>query len=522
MSRKKTQEEFVEELRAINNRIEIIGTYEGTNKKIKSRCLTCGHIWEPRAADILNGHGCPECSHPSKRRTQEEFENRLNQINPYIKVMGKYVNNNTKITCKCLICNNEWSQKPNALLNRRGCPECNHTSTSFIEQCILFYFIDLLGEEEVISRDRAAIGLELDIYIPSINVAIEYGSWYWHKHTKQRDKEKERRCQEKGINLYCILDSLQGDKVDHLNKCYSFDNSLSDEDNLTSLKSLLEDISIANNIVVDECIDWGDIVNKAYLSSRRKTKYEFETNVLTNNPQIELIGEYKGSSNKIQVKCRKCGYVWSANPYSIEYGKRGCPKCNHRINRNKDEFLIYLHEKNPQLIYIDGYTKVHDTITIKCAICGKVWRTKAYTLLSGHGCPNCSHPSEKKTNEAFVAELKRIRPDISPLEEYQGKDEKIGFKCNKCGYEWKASPHSVFYSKNCPKCWEQLKGKKRRLSNEDFLNRVYSLEKEIDVIGEYSGVRNTITIKCRKCQKQWDVLAGSLLKGYIKHNCHII
>ena len=43
--RKKTHEEFVEELRKVNPYIEVIGTYKGTHEKIKCRCLKCGHIW---------------------------------------------------------------------------------------------------------------------------------------------------------------------------------------------------------------------------------------------------------------------------------------------------------------------------------------------------------------------------------------------------------------------------------------------------------------------------------------------
>jgi len=64
----------------------------------------------------------------SKKKTQEEFEQELFEINPNIQVLGQYVNYRTKIRCKCKIDGYEWNTTPSILLSRKGCPACSgHT-----------------------------------------------------------------------------------------------------------------------------------------------------------------------------------------------------------------------------------------------------------------------------------------------------------------------------------------------------------------------------------------------------------
>lgn len=62
----------------------------------------------------------------SKRKTQEEFVKEMNNINPNIKILGKYINKQTPIKCKCKICGCEWdtSIPTNLLRFRLCCPEC--------------------------------------------------------------------------------------------------------------------------------------------------------------------------------------------------------------------------------------------------------------------------------------------------------------------------------------------------------------------------------------------------------------
>ena len=60
--RKKTHQEFIEELYNKNQNIEVIGQYLGTDIPIHCRCKIDGCEWNPTPHMLLGGRGCPYCS----------------------------------------------------------------------------------------------------------------------------------------------------------------------------------------------------------------------------------------------------------------------------------------------------------------------------------------------------------------------------------------------------------------------------------------------------------------------------
>lgn len=56
----------------------------------------------------------------SRRKTHEEFIEELKDKNPTIEVLGHYINAITKIECKCKKCNKILNITPNNLLSGRG------------------------------------------------------------------------------------------------------------------------------------------------------------------------------------------------------------------------------------------------------------------------------------------------------------------------------------------------------------------------------------------------------------------
>lgn len=62
----------------------------------------------------------------TRAKTQEEFENELSIIFPNIQVIGKYINTNTKIHCKCLIHDFEFDAYPVNMLHGHGCRKCGN------------------------------------------------------------------------------------------------------------------------------------------------------------------------------------------------------------------------------------------------------------------------------------------------------------------------------------------------------------------------------------------------------------
>ena len=61
MSKKKTHEEYVQELAGKNPNIQVVEKYISINVPILHRCLIHNVIWKTTPGRVLNGIGCEEC-----------------------------------------------------------------------------------------------------------------------------------------------------------------------------------------------------------------------------------------------------------------------------------------------------------------------------------------------------------------------------------------------------------------------------------------------------------------------------
>lgn len=131
MGKSITHEEFITRMANINPNILICENYVAMKEHIKVKCKICGHEWSPTAGKLIWGRGCPKCKAIANgnrnRMSFDTFINRLNEINPNIEILSNYVNNSTKIKCRCKIDGNIWYASPSNLLhNKTGCPKCSH------------------------------------------------------------------------------------------------------------------------------------------------------------------------------------------------------------------------------------------------------------------------------------------------------------------------------------------------------------------------------------------------------------
>lgn len=122
----------------------------------------------------------------------------------------------------------------------------------------------------------------------------------------------------------------------------------------------------------------------------------------------------------------------------------------------------------------------------------------------------------KKTNEEFLILMKEKKPDIIPLEKYIRRDISIKFQCKICGNVFYNSPDKILGSRNqgCAKCYTNS----LKTSNEDFQTRA-NKNKHIKVVGEYTGIKNKIEVKCVYCGKVFFMRADSILEGRGHNSC---
>ena len=105
-----------------------------------------------------------------------------------------------------------------------GCPVCANNGVSAGEIELADFIASIMGADEVVVNDRSIIApKELDIYIPSRSVAIEFNGLYWHSEERGCDRGyhygKWRDCREKGIQLIAIWEDDWRDRrksVEHV------------------------------------------------------------------------------------------------------------------------------------------------------------------------------------------------------------------------------------------------------------------------------------------------------------------
>lgn len=163
----------------------------------------------------LNGSECPECAKITRAMkhllTNEDFINRANEIHWYRYGYNKtrYTGIFNEVTITCPI-HGDFTQKANDHLCGCGCQECGRMFSKY-ENEIYEYLKKLLPNTEIIKNDRIILlGNELDLYIPSKRVAIEFDGLYWHNELNKPDKKyhlkKTELCEKNGIQLIHIFE----------------------------------------------------------------------------------------------------------------------------------------------------------------------------------------------------------------------------------------------------------------------------------------------------------------------------
>lgn len=517
---KRTTEDFIKEMAAINPDIEILGNYVNRRQHIACRCKKCGYEWCASPDHLLHNHGCPKCAGNLKSNTTQ-FIYKLSKINPDVKVIGRYRTNKDPIHVRCLRCGWEWDPTPNDLLHNYGCPNCCHQSTSYVEQFIYQAFVVASGTTgKVLSRNKTAIGQELDIYVPSKNFAIEYGAWNWHKERLDRDIQKYDLCKQHGIALWTIYDAIPDTDTDVVPQkqtiCYKFqlDRKEHEHDLIELVHFLVREAGYEHSFTEQEI---QEIEKNAHRSSRLMTTSDFKKKLTAINPDIEVLGEYKNTQSPILCRCKKCGHEWSPVAGSILYGS-GCPVCGQRRSINKrtktpETFIKEMAQKNPDIEVLEDYVNNNTKIKCHCRICGYVWEAAPKSLLKGHGCPQCAGRIRYDTT-SFKERMASINPSVDITGEYVNIKTPIACRCNKCGYQWKAIPDHLLRGHGCPVC----AGNKKKTTS-DFVADLAKKNPNIEVEGEYVNNKTHIKVKCKVCGWEWKPTPNDLLDGCGCPNC---
>jgi len=340
-----------------NTIIKPVDVLASSPKKVWWKCVKCGYEWQAKISNrAVLGRGCPCCSnrvivvgvndlattHPEIAKEWHPTKNK--DLTPQKVTYGS----NKKVWWLC-----PKGHEYQATIGHRtcgvgtNCPICNSgRQTSFAEQAV-YYYVKKLYPDAINRYTADFLGrMELDIYIPSINYAIEYDGEPWHKGSAKlkREERKYILCKSKNIKLVRFreeeapLTAFIADTQFCRDRLYEHSTL---EHTIQLLLERLNFKSMGCPLDVNIERDRYEIL---------KYKYELKKDTLldkfpdvakewhpTKNGDLKPSMFKAGTDHKVWWLCPTCGNEYEAaiNKRATNKNPTGCPKCGILKNSKK-------------------------------------------------------------------------------------------------------------------------------------------------------------------------------------------
>lgn len=146
-------------------------------------------------------------------------------------------------------------------------------------------------------------------------------------------------------------------------------------------------------------------------------------------------------------------------------------KRGNALHITTEEFKARMAKASPLVEVIGEYRSSTDKVHVKCLVCGHEWLALPSNLLKTHGCRECMRAKTstrcKATHDKFVQKLLNAHPEISVAEcegnVYRSSSDHMLFECSQ-GHRFYAAPHhAVSPIFGCPLCKESRGEQRVRL-----------------------------------------------------------
>jgi len=210
-------ETFTEKARAIHgDRYDYSSSrYINNHSKIEIVCRTHGPFWQTPASHIA-GRNCRRCENEatSKRESHTiiDFIEKSRTIHGdrYDYSKSTYEHSATPIEIVCRTHGPFW-QTPASHYQGCGCQKCAKECGSSKPEHEVAAWIESMGLQ-VERNDRTALssGMEIDLFLPSLRIGIEYNGRYWHSDSVEKNwrkhEFKHEGARRDGIRLIAVWD----------------------------------------------------------------------------------------------------------------------------------------------------------------------------------------------------------------------------------------------------------------------------------------------------------------------------
>ena len=368
-----------------------------------------GHEWKAAIDSRTRGNGCKYCAgqaataernfevmfpDTAKEWDYDKNENKPNEYTPY---------SNRKVWWKCP----KGHSYETVIYNRAkggGCPKCTHQQ-SRNELRILSELQFLFSDVE---HRKKIEGYEVDIFLPSINLAIEYDGWYWHKSKANKDREKQRDIEKLGIELLRVRETPLP--------------KITDKDVMVSGSALLVKTDVDQLV---SALDVEEEVTAIYLRHDMFLNEELYTEYLSYFPS---------------------------------------PLPHHSLAQLAPNLIEEWHPTKNHPLQPTNFTSRSEHKAWWVCKFGHEYQAIIRNRFDGTGCPTCS--GRIATTETCIAathpELARLwhptkNGPFTPENIKAGSSLKAWWKCSE-GHEWQASPNNMKKPNrrsHCPHCYER-------------------------------------------------------------------
>lgn len=503
------------------------------------------HQWETSLAARTNNSQCPYCigriTSPetclatlNPTLAKEWHPTKNGGMTPHNVVPG------SAYKAWWLCSNNPEHEWETTVVNRHlrgdGCPIC-HTRTSFHEQSIVFYlsqvFTDVVNQELIQSNSDKK---EVDIYIPSLSLGIEFDGHYYHKNRHKQDLNKNEFMNQQNIQLLrirelplkelrdygCVNYFIEPSDITEMNGALHF--ILDFIESNYELYSLLQSklAILRGNIDLEK--HRSDIYEQYNLTVQSNNLSEKEPLIAqewhpTKNGKLKPSHVSYASNRKVWWLCNK-NHSYQKQIAQRTTGRRsGCPYCAGK-KVCLDNCLLTV---NPELSKEWHPTK-NGTLTPKDVVPGskkKVWwrcsknpdhewESVIFGRNRGQGCPYCAGRKIDETNSLFYKNPEASRlwhpiknKGLTPHDVAPNSHIRVWCQCDiNPEHEWEIIVSNLNKGRGCPTCAKSIRAKrahetKRRKAYEKL--SIVAKEKSGELLSKtFYGHREDHEWKCTK------------------------
>jgi very-short-patch-repair endonuclease len=450
----------------------------GLNVKAWWIC-SLGHEWEARIADRSKGCGCPICAgqkvligYNDLATTNPELAKQWHPTkNGDLKPTNVTQYSGQKVWWAC-VKGHEWCATINDRSRGNGCPICaSESQTSFPEQAIYYYLKQI--DNTVENRKKINNKWEVDVWVPSKNIAIEYDGCRYHngKKSKQKEQKKNEYLKNCGIRLIRVKESADKNievciEKDIIN--FSIKNKYVDLPEVINklIKIVFDDIRLIIDINMDKTTILEsykqDCLNNSLATINPELASQWHP---TKNGTLTPDMFTQWSNEKAWWIC-PLGHEWQ-DTISHRSGKRGCPVCaNKQVLKGYNDLATTNPElakqwhptKNGDLKPTDVTQYSGKKVWWICSL-GHEWQATIANMSRSNGCPICSGHQVL----AGYNDLATVNPelalqwhptkngDLTPQMVRAHSGKKAWWVCS-LGHEWEAQINSRSNGSGCPIC----------------------------------------------------------------------